>query len=140
MLLFIHMSRSYAKYRYREHRKGAVRRNIPFNLTFEEWDQWWLSNGVDRNIPRKNDANILCMCRNGDQGSYDLNNIYCATKRQNTIDGHKNNPNITGRYRKKIQTPFGIFQSKIEAAKSINIHTTTISTRLKTRPKEYYYL
>ena len=131
---------SYAKLRFREHRKGAKIRSILFQLTFEEWYNWWLAQGQDRNIPRANNSNTLCMCRIGDKGAYSIDNIYCATKRQNTIDGHKNNPNITGRYRKKIQTPQGVFQSKIEAAKYLKVHTTTLSKWLVSKPTEYYYI
>ena len=134
------MSRSYAKYRFREHRKGAVRRNIPFNLTFEQWDNWWLTNGVDRNIPRPNNGDTLCMCRFEDKGPYSLDNIYCASKRQNTKDHHTNNPNVSAAHRKSIKTPNGIFQSKIEAADKLGVHTTTISTWLKTKSNDYYYL
>lgn len=131
---------SYAKLRFREQRKGAKIRNIPFQLTFGEWYTWWLAQGQDRNIPRINNSNTLCMCRIGDQGPYSIHNIYCATKRQNTIDGHKNNPNVSGRYRKKIQTPYGAFQSKIEAAKYLKVHTTTLSKWLISKPTEYYYI
>ncbi len=133
------MKLSYAKLRFREHRKGARIRNIQFLLTFEEWYEWWLSNGVDRNIPRVNDGDILCMCRYNDQGPYALGNIYCASKRQNTADGHKSNPYPNGK-RKTIQTPFGVFNSKIEAAKALQINTTTVSSRMKRHPTEYYYL
>lgn len=131
---------SYAKLRFREHRKGARIRGVPFDLTFDQWYNWWLSHGVDRNLPRVNNSDTLCMCRTGDQGPYNLDNIYCATKRQNTIDGHKNNPNTHGRYRKRISTPKGTFQSKIEAAKSLCVHTTTISKWLRSKPAEYYYI
>lgn len=131
---------NYAKLRYREHRKGARIRNIPFLITFEEWYNWWLANGVDRNIPRPNNGDTLCMCRFNDIGAYSLGNIYCATKKQNTIDGHINNPNVQGRHRKKIQTPLGEFQSKIEAAKALRVHTTTISKWLKSKPNDFYYV
>lgn len=133
------MSLQYAKYRYREHKKGAGYRNIPFKLTFEEWYSWWLAHGVDRNIPRANNGNTLCMCRYNDTGAYELGNIYCASKQQNTQDAHKNNRFIKG-HRKKISTPFGIFESKASAAKALNVHTTTISTRLVKQPNDYFYL
>ena len=133
------MKVSYAKLRFREHRKGANSRGISFQFTFEEWYNWWLSNGVDRNIPRANNGSTLCMCRYGDTGPYHPSNVYCATKSQNNIDAHKNN-STRGGSSKLIQTPYGIFQSKTQAAKSIGIHTTTISTRLKKDPNAYYYL
>jgi len=133
------MKLSYAKLRYREHRKGAKNRNVPFLLTFDEWYNWWLHHGVDRNIPRQNNGSTLCMCRTGDIGPYSLSNIYCATKSQNNIDAHKNNP-TRGGHTKSIQTPRGIFRSKTEAASRLGVHTTTISSWLVKKPTEYYYL
>jgi hypothetical protein len=133
------MKLSYAKLRFREHQKGALNRNIPFLLTFEEWYDWWLLNGVDRNIPRPNNGDTLCMCRKNDQGPYALGNIYCATKKQNTADGHKINPYPNGK-KKLIQTPFGTFESKIAAANFLKIDTTTISRRMKRHPTQYYYV
>lgn len=130
---------SYAKLRYREHRKSARIRNIPFLLTFDEWNNWWLSHGVDRNIPRKHNGNILCMCRIGDKGAYELSNIYCATLSQNNIDAHINNPTRDG-HRKKIQTPLGIFESRKQAAASHGCYVTTINLWMKKYPNEFYYL
>lgn len=136
----MYMKRSYARYRYREHRKGAKYRNIPFLLSFEEWDDWWLNQGVDRNIPKANDGESLCMCRFNDQGAYSLDNIYCATKRQNSSDAHRFNPGFSSGKSKKIHTPYGIFPSKILAANAYKVNTTTISSWLKKKSKLFYYL
>jgi hypothetical protein len=133
------MNNSYAKLKFRAHRKSAKYRNIPFLLTFDEWYNWWLSNGVDRNIPRKHNGNTLCMCRFNDSGPYELSNIYCATLIQNNKDAHKFNPNRKG-HTKKINTPLGIFNSRKLAALAHNCYETTINKWISKYPTEYYYL
>jgi len=73
--------------RYNWHRRTANKRNIPFLFTFSEWDNWWLQNGVDKNLPcEPNNGNTLCMCRYNDVGPYEIDNVYCATRSQNTKD------------------------------------------------------
>lgn len=72
-----------ARLKYQRHRAQAKFRNIAFNFTFEEWYDWWLNNGVDKNLPQdtfaKSDANRLCMCRYNDTGPYELGNVYLDT-------------------------------------------------------------
>jgi hypothetical protein len=41
---------------------------------------------------------------------------------------------------KKIQTPFGIFESKKKAAEFIGIASPSLSSRMKYNPSEYYYI
>ena len=128
---------SKAKQRFRWHRGSARKRGIDFNLTFEQWYQWWLSNGVDKNLPTiPANKNTLAMCRYNDTGPYDLTNVYCATISQNSKDA---NP-IPTPYRKKIKTPLGIFESKIAAANAYNLDSSAISYRITKYPNEFYYL
>lgn len=42
--------------------------------------------------------------------------------------------------KKTIQTPYGLFASRGEAAKAIGCDTTTIGWRLKKLPEQYYYV
>ena len=77
------MNNIISKARYRDQRRSAGQRGIPFNLTYEEWYQWYLSHGVDKNIPQKMTANAWCMCRYNDTGPYDLTNIYLDTNSNN---------------------------------------------------------
>jgi len=129
---------SYAKY-------GAQKRNIQFLLSFEQWYDWWLGNGVDKNIPipnglKRNQYNELCMCRFNDQGPYTLNNIYCATRSQNSLDARKFNPAQNQRRSKPVKTPIGIFPSLTAAAKAYQRDITTIGHRLEKYPQDYYFL
>lgn len=60
-------------------RNTAKRRGVRFNLTFEQWRDWWGADFVLRGRKRTE----LCMCRYGDTGPYELGNIYKATNAEN---------------------------------------------------------
>ena len=71
------------KQKYNVHKAGAKRRDIPFNLTFEQWTNIWFSSG--KWDLRGHGANKYCMCRYGDKGAYEIGNVYIATNRHNGI-------------------------------------------------------
>jgi hypothetical protein len=75
---------------FHSHKFNAKKRNIPFELTFDEWYNWWLSNGVDKSLPSvsRNTQDELCMCRKQDLGPYSIDNIYCDTRENNARDWH----------------------------------------------------
>lgn len=129
---------SYARKLFNAQKYNASLRSIPFLLTFDEWYNWWLQNGVDRHLPRTTNGNTLCMCRFNDLGSYELSNIYCATLRQNSIDGQKNKPR--GAIGKQIKTPLGIFPSRISASIAYDVSQVTIARWLKVKSNDFYYL
>lgn len=81
-----------ARLRYARQRAQAKFRNIGFNLSFDEWYSWWMSNGVDKNQPATyaSDLERYCMCRIGDVGPYALNNIYFANAVVNVLDRNNN--------------------------------------------------
>jgi hypothetical protein len=72
---------STVKHKYNVHKAGAKRRNIAFELSFEEWYDIWLSSGKWEE--RGKGANGYCMCRYGDKGPYDKGNVYIATNAEN---------------------------------------------------------
>jgi len=77
--------------KYSRHRGLAKFRGIPFLFSFDDWYNWWLNHGIDKEtVTQPRDYSRLCMCRFGDVGAYEQNNVYCATYRQNVIDGHTN--------------------------------------------------
>ena len=83
---------SLAKKKYSRHRAQARFRNIDFNFSFEDWYEWWLQHGVDKNVhTRWRGPDRLCMCRYGDVGAYEWNNVYCATHIKNVHDRHATN-------------------------------------------------
>lgn len=82
---------SLAKKKYSKHKAQSKFRNIDFKFTFQEWYDWWLSNGVNKNQDIKWTANYRpCMCRYNDIGAYELSNVYFANHIENLIDAHKN--------------------------------------------------
>ena len=127
-------SRPRARKRYRDHKYRAFDRAIDFNFTFEEWDNWWLSNGIDKEDETvATNKNILCMCRYKDTGPYQPNNVYCATMQQNSIDLDHT------QFEKKIQTPIGIFPSRRDAAVAYKVHPSMISYYLCKKPNKWFY-
>jgi len=131
-----------AKGKYQGHQWNAKRRNIVFNMTFDEWYAWWLAQGIDKNISQgPKGPTTLCMCRYNDTGPYQIGNIYCDTisgnvksQRQNRIS---NPPKKKG---KKIMTPDGLFPTRKDAALFYNIKATSLGDRMKRYPNLYYYL
>lgn len=90
------LASSYAYKKYNSHKYNAKLRGIEFKLTFDEWNNWWLSNGVDKQIVQQRpftSKDKLCMCRFNDCGAYELGNIYCDTNSNNVkymlTDEHK---------------------------------------------------
>jgi hypothetical protein len=62
-----------------QHKANAKTRGIGFELTFEQWMEWW---GED--LPKRGRGPLdLQMCRKGDAGPYALGNIYKGTAREN---------------------------------------------------------
>ena len=53
---------------------------IPFQFTFEQWSEWWLTD--DRWSRRGRKAGQLQMGRKGNSGPYSPDNIECVTKEQ----------------------------------------------------------
>jgi len=97
----------YSRLRFARHRAQAKYRNISFEFDWESWHAWWLSHGIDRNIPTaERGGQRLCMCRYKDSGPYRLDNVYLATQSQNSSDarlgdsptgrppGSKNKPKV----------------------------------------------
>lgn len=80
-----------SRLRFSRHRAQAKYRNIPFEFTWEQWHAWWLSHGIDRNVPSdERGSQRLCMCRYGDTGAYSEDNVYLATIAQNNADAVTN--------------------------------------------------
>lgn len=128
---------------YHSQKKIAEKRNIDFLLTFDEWYQWWLSNGIDKNGPSQKELgidrkNTLCMCRYGDIGPYSLDNIYCATASQNAKDMVTNGSMF--RQCRKISTPQGIFDSITSWSKVVGKTAGAFASRRKNYPNDYKYL
>ena len=129
-----------AKHRYAVQKAGAKARNVEWQLTFEEWNSWWIKNGIDKNISNSSlGPDQPCMCRNNDTGPYSLDNIYLASRKQNSIDSRQNKKYISPPPKKSINTPAGFFQSRKEAAEYFGVAEVTVSSWVKKYPNEYRY-
>lgn len=121
-----------ARIRFNSHKQTAKSRGIDFKFDFESWYTWWLNHGVDKNFPTASTAIRPCMCRYGDQGPYELSNVYLGTIGTNMRDYFKftdrsrgNNSNA-----KRIKTPIGVFDTCSEAAQAYNKSRKWIYNRL----------
>lgn len=70
-----------AKVAFDRQKHGAGRREIAWEITFDEWMKWWGSD-LDR---RGSGPDDLQMQRPGDSGPYRLGNIHKGTPRENSI-------------------------------------------------------
>jgi hypothetical protein len=73
------------KNKYRWHRNNAKRRNIPFNLTLEEWCNLWEQSGKWEQRGRGSKAYV--MTRIGDEGPYTKDNVVIKTQVENAKEG-----------------------------------------------------
>jgi len=131
-----------ARMKYLNKRLESIKkRNIEFNITFEEWYIWFFIRGVDKNLPSLGIKNkdTLCMCRKGDVGPYSLDNIYIATLSQNSKDHHTFNPQDYSKQKVKCHLPIGVFNSIKEASKHSGIHEETLKHRIKSPNFPEYY-
>ena len=73
--------------KYYTHKYSSLQRNIPFELTFEQWwDIWQQSGKWEERGCRKGQ---YCMSRKGDVGPYSVDNVFIQLSSQNAIDGNK---------------------------------------------------
>lgn len=79
-------SRSTLIGKFKAHQKNAERRKIPFLLTYEEWLKIWVDSG--KLEQRGRGADKYCMCRIGDVGSYEVNNVFIGTGKENVRAGN----------------------------------------------------
>ncbi len=79
--------RASPKGKYAEQKRHAKQRGVPFKLTFPQWWGIWTRSGHwDQ---RGNTAGCYCMCRKGDEGAYEIHNVYIGTWSQNTVERNK---------------------------------------------------
>lgn len=73
-----------AKLRYNEQRQISKKRNISFELTFDEWWSIWQQSG--KYHQRGRGTGKYVMSRIGDQGPYRINNVFIQPFEQNYKD------------------------------------------------------
>lgn len=70
-----------AKTAFRDQERNARHRGVPWRLKFWEWWQIWQCSGVMGK--RGRNLGQYVMCRVGDQGAYEVGNVYIATNSHN---------------------------------------------------------
>lgn len=76
----------HTKKKYQVQKGGAYKRNIAFNLTFDEWCDIWEESGKWE--LRGTSKGQYSMCRYYDCGAYEKNNIYIALSTDNVKHAH----------------------------------------------------
>ena len=115
---------------YHNKKKDARERGIPFHLTLHEYYDWFLSHGIDKNIPQINDKNAMCMCRFNDAGEYTLDNIYLDTMSNNSKLANKLNQQsgvYSNDHKMKPMIVNGVrYPSVLDAYKATGVRTKSL--------------
>ena len=112
------------KQAYYDHRARAKKRNIEFDMTFEEWWSLWKPFWHLRG--RK--PNEYCMARLGDLGSYRFDNVKIITNIENAKETWTNNMNrkLSVEDVHEIRNTPRKHGTTTELAKKYNVDRTTI--------------
>lgn len=68
--------------RYVQHKHRAKQSNVAFNLSFRDWLNIWGDKYSERGLGK------LVMCRNSDQGAYEVGNVRIDTQANNNREAH----------------------------------------------------
>ena len=75
------------RFRWRRQKYEAKKRNIEWNLTFEQWWDIWQQSGFYH--LRGSSRGEYCMSRYQDQGAYEVGNVYINLHTNNISDANK---------------------------------------------------
>jgi len=119
---------------YNMQKNMAINRGIEWDLTFEQWKQWWGDDIVNRGKgPGK-----LVMGRIDTSEPYTWNNLNKVSHAENCIRSTKGVPTKKSR---PCRTPLGEFISVAEAARAHgHMNSVTINRRLLFNQPGYEYL
>lgn len=115
-------------HRYNCQKGKAKARGISWEISFEDWWNIWEASG---HWNERGQVGYQ-MCRYGDEGPYHKDNVYIATRTQNSLDAWKNGKTKLPRRKDKIS----IEQRKDIFYKAQDIRKSYI-TNLKILAKEY---
>jgi hypothetical protein len=122
-----------AKWKYDKHKAQSKFRGIDFLMTYDEWYNWWLSNGVDKKLDIKwTGKNRPCMCRFGDTGPYALGNVFFGLNPDNAKDRHKNYVGVDLTFKSREKKNYKWGDEIISCNDLINVHKIPYE-------KRYYY-
>ena len=129
--------------RYYNQKSRCRVRGDEWNLTFEEWNSWWLAQGYDKNYPftsnqpRAAGPNRGAMARLDPSLPWQLDNIAVL----DNPSYHKNPPRheSANPRSRPCCTPDGVFASLSAAARHYGITTGSMWNRTQDHPDQYYY-
>ena len=78
--------------RYLQQRAQARMRDIEFTITLEEWCNLWITSGKWEQRGRRKDQ--YCMSRIGDDGAYELGNVFIQLHGDNVRDAQLGKMNL----------------------------------------------
>lgn len=81
------MTRDEFRKAYTQQKANAKGRGLEMRLSFEEWKDIWTLSG--KWASRGKGPGTYCMCRVGDQGHYELGNVFIAENKANVSFAHK---------------------------------------------------
>lgn len=153
---------------YKGHQGVARQRNIDFNFTFDEWLDVWIASGHLSERGRKRGQYV--MARYNDIGPYEASNVRIITTGENLREGNNSaaaksaaskeamnrpgvrakrsaaakaanaRPEVRAKHCKRIQTPDGVFESRIAAAEHYRVSIPTVHRRIRKHPDKYFYI
>ncbi len=136
------------KHKYNCQKSSAALRNIPFQLTFDEWLAIWTASGHLHE--RGRNKNQFNMSRFNDIGPYAVGNVFIQRHEDNLTQAHtgskrpprdsdwaKNQELAHGR---KVSVDYVTYDSIIGASRSTGLARDTISRRIHSQIPGYCYL
>lgn len=127
--------------RYQQQRYRVTCQNESFDISFDDWYAWWLSQGINKDYaidsdqPRPAGPNRGCMARLDALGPWQLHNI-CLVDRPGVIHNPPPTGARNGRSR-PILTPDGEFESISAAGRHYGITTQSMQNRMDLHPDLY---
>lgn len=128
-------------------RNNAKKRNIDWQLTFDEWLNWWQQTG--HFADRGRGKGKWVMSRFGDTGPYSLSNIFCNRHGYNISEGNNGRAKSSShkkklqqnlnriRVKKPVKTPDGTFESSYEAGRHYGVTGEAVMWRIKQEQGQY---
>ena len=71
---------------YTQQKANAKQRGLEMRMSFDEWKSVWIESGFWDNRGRGSEN--YCMCRNNDQGHYEVGNVFIAQNKCNVSEGN----------------------------------------------------
>lgn len=96
---------------YTTHKNNAIRRGVGFNLTLWQWWTIWQDSGHWDSRGRSSGEYV--MCRKGDQGAYEVGNVFIALCSRNSSEANRKHPLPIGvRYVRGAYVAYRMTQGK----------------------------